>query len=242
MSEHSKQPSNSGVGGSSITPDVKYSVLIDVTNSASSRSPRASGKLPAVQHDQLPDAQSSTDPTLLLTNGDSPTPAHLANVGNTADNPMEVHNSGSKSTSSDDDHQASNDGSSSHSSSDSESGSGSKSGSHSTTSGSGSYTDSSVSAIITDDGSHSSDDSGSPIGSPISRHTRHKSSGCCHPHSRSHSCLPPAVSQAITFTDDKHKTPSPKHHHKSCNHQRHKKHQHNSPSHSPPPEKLNLSC
>ena len=77
MSEHSKQPSNSGVGGLSVTPDVKSSVLTDVTNSLSSRSPRASGKLPAVQHDQLPDAQSSTGPTLLITSRDSPIPAHL---------------------------------------------------------------------------------------------------------------------------------------------------------------------
>ena len=215
MSEHSKQPSSPGVGGSSITPDVKSSVLTDVTNSASSRSPRASGKSPAVQHDQLPDAQSSTGPTLLVTSGDSLIPAHLANVGNTADDPMEVHNSDSKSVSSDDDHQASKDGSSSDSSSDSESGSGSKSGSHSTTSGSGSYTDSSAPTIITDDSSHSSDGSGSLIGSPVSRCTRHKSSGCCHPHSRSCSCLPPAASQAIIVTDDKHRTPSPKHHHKS---------------------------
>ena len=187
MSEHSKQPSNSGVGGSSITPDVKSSVLMDITNSASSRSPRVSGKLPAVHLDQLPDAQSSTGPTLLITTGDSPIPAHLANVGNAADDPMGVHDSSCKSTSSDDDHQASNDGSSSDSSSDSESGSGSESGSHSTTSGSGSYTDSSASAFITDDSSHSSDDSGSPIGSPLSRCTRHKSSGHCRPHSRSHS-------------------------------------------------------
>ena len=113
-----------------------------------------------------------------------------------------------------------------------------ESGSHSTTSGSGSYIDSSVSAIITDDGSHSSDDSGSPIGSPISRCTRHKSSGYCNPHSRSHSHSPPAASQAITVSDDKCRTPSPKWHHKSCNHQRHEKHQHNSASHSPLPEKL----
>ena len=214
---------------------------MDVRNSASSRSPRASDKPPAVQHDELPNAQSSTGPTLLVTSRDSPIPAHLANVGNIADDPMEVHNSGSNSASSDDDYLASNNGSSSDRSFDNESGSGSESGSHSTTSGSGSYTDSSVSAIITDDGSHSSDGSGSPIGSPLSRHTRHKSSDCCCPHSRSCSCLPPAASQAITVTDDKCRTPSPKCHHKSHNHQRHKKHQHNSPSHSPLPEKLHLS-
>ena len=227
MSERSKQPSSSGVGGLSI---MKSSVLTDVTNSASSRSPRASNKSPAVQHDQLPDAQFSTGPTLLVTSGDSPIPAHLGNVGNTADDPMEVHDSSSKPASPDDDHQASNDGSRSDSSCDSKSGSGSESGSHSTTSGSGSYTDSSASTIITDDGSHSSDGSGSPIGSPISRHTRHKSSGSCHPHSRSHSRLLSAASQTITVTDDKHRTPSPKCHHKSPNCQRHKKHQHNSPS------------
>ena len=198
MSEHSKQPSSPGVGGSSITPDAKSSVLMDITNSASSRSPRASGKLPAVQHDQLSDAQSSTGPTLLVTSRDSPIPAHLANVGNTADDPMEVHNSDSKSMSSHDNHQVSNDGSSSDSSSDSESGSGSESGFHSTTLWSGSYTGSSASAFITDVSSHSSDGSGSPIGSPISRCTRHKSSSHCHPHSRFHSHLPPAASQAIT--------------------------------------------
>ena len=238
MSEHSRQPSNPGVGGSSITPDVKSSVLMDVTNSASSRSPKASSKLPAVQHNQLLDAQSSTGPTLLVTSGDSPIPAHLVTIGNTADDPMEIHDSSSKSTSLDDNHQASNDGSSSDSSSDSESSSGSESDSHSTTSGSGSYTDSSASAIITDDGSHSADGSGSPIGLPVSKCTRHQSSGRCHPHSRSHSHLPPSASQAITAADDKCRTPSPKCHHKSHNHQRHKKHQHNSPSHSPPPEKL----
>ena len=241
MSEHSKQPSNSGVGGSSITPDVKSSVLMAVTNSASSRSPKASGKLLAVQHDQPLNAQSSTGPTLLVTSRDSPIPAHLVNVGNTADDPMEIHNSSSKSTSSDNDHQVSNDRSSSGSNSDSESGSGFESDSHSTTSRSGSYTDSSVSAIITDDGSHSSDGSGSPIGSPISKCIRHKSSGHCHPHSRSCSHSPPAASQAITVTDDEHRTPSLKHHHKSHNHQRHKKHQHNSPSHSPPSGKLHSS-
>ena len=241
MSECSKQPSNLGVGDSSITPDVKFSVLTDITNSASSRSPKASGKSPAVQHDQLPDAQFSTGPTLLVTSRDSPIPAHLANIGNTADDPMEIHDSSSKSASLDDDHQASNDGSSSDSSSDSKSGSGSKSGFHSATSGSSSYTDSSASTIITDDGSHSSDGSGSPISSPISKCTRHKSSGHCHLHCRSCSHLPPAASQAITVTDDKHRTPSPKHHHKSHNCQRHKKHQHNSPSCSPLPEKLHLS-
>ena len=217
---------------------MKSSVLPDVTNSASSRSPKASGKSPVVQDDQLSDAQSSTGPTLLVTSGDSPIPAHLVNVGNTS---SVGDTSSSKSTSSDDDHQASKYGSSSDSSSDSESGCGSKSGSHSTTSGSGSYTDSSVSAIITDDSSHSSDGSGSPIGSPISRCTRHKSSGHCHPHSRSHFHSPPAVSQKITVTDDKHRTPSPKHHHKSHNHQRHNMCQHNSPSCSSPPEKLHLS-
>ena len=173
MSEHSKQPSSSGVGGSSIIPDVKSSVLTNITNSASSRSPKASGKLPAVQHDQplvLIPAQVQVQWRLSHT-----IPAHLANVGNIADDPMKVHDSGNKSPSSDDDHQVSNDGSSSDSSSDSERGSGPKSGSNSTTSGSGSYTDSSVSTIITD-GSHFLDDSGSPKGSPISRCTRHKSS------------------------------------------------------------------
>ena len=203
---------------------------------------KASGKLPAVQHDQLSDTQSSTGPTLLVTSGDSPIPAHLANVANTVDDPMEIHDSSSKSASSDDDHQASNDGSSSDSSSDSESGSGSESNSYSTISRSGSYTDSSASAIITDDGSHSSGGSGSPIGLPFSKCTRHKSSGCCYPHSRPHYCSPPAASQEITVTDDKHRSPSPKHHHKSHNHQRHKEHQHNSPSHSPLSEKLHLPC
>ena len=87
MSECSKQPSSLGVGGLSVTPDVKSSVLMDITNSASSRSPRVVGKLPAVQHNQLPDALFSTGPTLLITSRDSPIPAHLANVDNTADDP-----------------------------------------------------------------------------------------------------------------------------------------------------------
>ena len=82
---------------------------------------------------------------------------------------------------------------------------------------------------------------GSLISSPVSKCTRHKqkSSGHCCPSSRSHSWTPTTGSQAMTIIDDKDQSPSPKRHHKS--HKKHKKCEHNSPSHSPLSEKLHLS-
>ena len=87
------------------------------------------------------------------------------------------------------------------------------------------------------------DGSSSMIGSPVCKCTRHKqkSSGHCHPSSTSHSRTPTTGSQAITIVDDKDQSPSPKCHHGSCTHKKHKKHEHNSPSCSLSLEKQCLS-
>ena len=221
MPQGDKQHFSSGVGSPPATPGTYPSVLEDITNSASSRSPKASSKSPAILHNQPSDAPSFSAPMLLVTSGDSYIPAHMASLGNTADNPMKINDSSTKAVSSDGDH---------HSPDGESSSDDSTSSSSSTTSGSGSYTDSSASAVITDGSSQSSDDSGSLIGSPVSKHTRHKqkSSGHCHPSSRSHSQTPTTGSQAITITDDKDRSPSPKCHHESHTCKKHKKHEHNS--------------
>ena len=112
----------------------------------------------------------------------------------------------------------------------------------STSSGLGSYTSSSTSAVITS-GSSNSLDSNSPSGSPVSQCTRcrhkflgSKPGGCCP------KCpTPPPPCQALTTQDDKIGTPSPKCHHQSHVHKRHKKRGHNSISHSPPLKKMHPS-
>ena len=205
MPQGDKQHSSSGVGSPPVTPGANSSVLADIINSAPSRSPKASSKSPAILHNQPSDVPSSSALMLLVTSGDPPIPAHMASLGNTADNPMEINDSSSKAVSSSGDHHASDGDSSSEDSMSSGSDSGSKSSSGLTISGSGSYTDSSASAVITDGDSQSSDDSGSLIGSPVSKHTRQKQkySGHCHPSSRSHSWTLFTGSQVIIIVDDK---------------------------------------
>ena len=106
MPQGDKQHSGSGVGSSPATPDTNSSVLVDVANSAPSRSAKASSKLPAILHNQLLDAPSSSAPMLLVTSGDSPIPAHVVSFGNTTDNPMEINDPSSKAVSSYGDHHA----------------------------------------------------------------------------------------------------------------------------------------
>ena len=96
MPQGNKQPSGSGAGCPPATPDMNSSVLADVTNTAPSRLPKVSSKLTAVLHNQPSDAESSSAPMLLVTSGDSPIPAHVANLSNTTDNPMEFNDSSSK--------------------------------------------------------------------------------------------------------------------------------------------------
>ena len=243
MPQGDKQDSSSEVGSPPATAGTNPSVLADVTNSASSRSPKASSKSPPILHNQPSDAPFSFALTLLVTSGDSPIPAHMASLGNTADNPTEINDSTSKAVFSNGDHHASDGKSSSDDSTSSSSDSGSKSSSGSTTSGSGSYTANSASAVITDGDSQSSYDSGSLISSPVSKCTRHKqkSSGRCHPSSTSCSWTLTTTSQAITIVDDKDQSLSPKHHNESHTYKKHKKCEHNSPSHSLSPEKQRSS-
>ena len=164
MPQGDKQHSSPGIGSPPATPGTNPSVLVDITNSASSRLPKASSKSPAILHNQPSDALSSSALMLLVTSGDSPIPAHMASLGNTADNPMKINDSSTKAVSSDGHHHSPDGESNSDDSTSSSSDSGSESSSGSTTSGSGSYTDSSASPVITNDSSQSSDDSGSLIG------------------------------------------------------------------------------
>ena len=162
MAESSKQPHDPGVSNTPVTMDPQTPVLTDITNAAPSHSLGASHKSSAstTTPHSCSHAQSMTS-SLLVTGVDSPIPAHLASLGNTTEEPIEVGDSSDKTASPAPDHHMSDSSSSSSGSShsiDSDSGS--------TSSGSGFYSSESASTIITSGSSHTSD-SDSPSDSPM---------------------------------------------------------------------------